>query len=402
MALARSAWFVSKGLVLRMDAGADGTRWSQPRDFLGQFPALRGLGVTGAVGGTALLGGFQTARNELVLASDAGCLRLDMAAGVVVEGPMDLGSWRSTRAAPRPPNLVAGLGDPTRVLFLYSDGWAIFDPVHDTLDGPHPSEELQFARPGGDTVSLSLGSCAVALADGLLYVFGQFGLGGYQAFDIGGRTTDGVDHPLSAGFPPLDAAGFAAPAAAWAMTTDTEAWLDVSLGADVSSGVLRALSQTARALGAAPAVLLAVADAESGVRTGAYHPAGRYGLLQLTAAQLAAAGWGGDPAGSLDAPPEALQPVLQQHLASCGVVPDLDEAAVWGLLLMGDVDRSAWTPDTVVAAPAGPRPEVFATHAVADVDGDGSLTLGDLDRYVRARRGEPRLLELARRLRELD
>ena len=55
----------------------------------------------------------------------------------------------------------------------------------------------------------------------------------------------------------------------------------------------------------------------------------------------------------------------------------------------------------MIAAPNGPRPQLWATHGVADVGGDGQLTVDDLRRYLRSKRRDPTLTELLRRTREL-
>jgi hypothetical protein len=397
MAGAHSAWFVVNGLVIRFDVDGDSSRWSPARDLIQELPALAQLGVTGQVGGTPVIGGFQLGPSEVVIVTGAGCLELDLATGVVIEGPMDLGVWRSTRS-PRSPNLITGLGDPRKVLFMYSDGFAFFDPVSDALDGPHPSADLQFSRPQGDTVSLTLGAAACFLPDRNLYVFHSDG--GYQLYDMQSRTTDTSFHPVSSMFAPVAAAG-APPSAAWAMIGYVDTWTAALLSGDVSNALLRAIVAAAQGANVHPDVALAVINAESGVRQDAYHPAGRYGLLQLTAEQLAAAGWGGPPAGVLTAPPDAQRDVLGNRLAAAAVGPDADEALLWGALLLPGEDRSQWTATTVIASPTGPRPELFATHGAADADGDGQLTIGDLDLYTRARRNERRFAELASRLHEL-
>jgi hypothetical protein len=400
MAAAASAWFVAGGLVTRMDVRDGVERWSQPRDLVSHFPALAQLGVTGD-GGTAIVGAFQTGSTELVFVTGMdvgpvpaqGCLRVNLALGVVTEGPTPLTTWFSTRVG-RQPNLVAGLGDPRRVLFMYSDEFAFFDPVADTMDGPHPSSDLEFARPDGPPISMTLGTAAVHLPDGRLYVFDQFY--GCTAYDLQNRTSE--IRALADAFPQLSAT----PSAAWSMSTVVDDWAAVLPTGDVPTAVLRAIRTAATGAGLHPNVVLAVVEAESGGRIDAYHPAGRYGLLQLTAERLAAAGWAGPPAAVLTAPPDAQQAVLQTHLGAAAVPPDADEAYLWGALLTPGDDRSGWAPETVIAAPDGPRPELLASHGVADVDGDGRLTLGDLDRHLRQRREERRMQELLRRLAELD
>lgn len=400
MTVTHSAWFVSNGQVVRRDAGpAPGAEvWSRPSGFLERFPVFTQTGVTGQIGGTWMRGGFQSGPDEFVLITEGGYWRLDMASGTVIEGPAALGAtWVSTRAAPRLADMVVGLGDPSRVLFVFSDGWAIFDPVRDTFDGPHPHEELQFTRPGGDSISLTLGRTAVQMADGLLYVFGG---SGYQSYDVAGRTTDGVQHPLPDAFPPLADFGLD-PLFAWAMVTDADAWSAAGPSSDVPGGVLRAILGAAQQVDLSPDVLLAVINAESGVRATAYHPAGRYGLLQLTAEELASAGWTSTPAAFLDASPQQLEDVLRSYLVNHGLTGEADEAGLWVRRLVPDLDLATFSPEAVLAAPGGPRPELYASHGVADVDGDGQLTAADMNRYIRAARREPRMEALRERLRLL-
>ena len=141
---------------------------------------------------------------------------------------------------------------------------------------------------------------------------------------------------------------------------------------------------------------------ESGLRTTAYHPAGRYGLLQLTAEQLAAAGWTKSPQEYLDAGPAQL-PVIATYLKRLMLPSDTDELGVWLCYLLG----RAYTQDDItstapVAAAGGPRPEVWASHAIADFDGDGALGITDLATYIGTIRHDVRFVEVRNRLRQLS
>ena len=61
-------------------------------------------------------------------------------------------------------------------------------------------------------------------------------------------------------------------------------------------------------------------------------------------------------------------------------------------------DRAAFDPTKVIAAPGGPRADLFASHGVADMDGDGRLMATDLQQYLRSLRSDSRQVELQERL----
>ncbi|MFG2891309.1 hypothetical protein [Streptomyces sp. NPDC048248] len=395
-----SIWFTAGGLVIRMDGRDDGVHWSRPKDFAARFPALALMGVVRPLLG--IMGGIQTGPSEIVLISGGpggatGSIRLDMATGAVIEFPAAIDAGLGL-----PPPLngqdIVGI-DRSTVLIRALDGWGFHDPVHDTFDGMRPYEEFGFTAPDGSQDLLNGSGKAVFVPGGELHMFAAFGFAGtYQVFDMNTRTTDGVRRLLSQDWPQLVESGMAPPEAAWLMTGDPEQWPAPQLTPDVSDGVLRSLSDAALGADVSPGVLLAVAYAESGMRTSAYHPSGRYGPLQLTADQLEAAGWADLPGNVLDAMPEELTPVLTAHLLNVGIPSDADEAAVWSSLLVPGLDLAA---DTVLGAVGGPREEVFASHGTADMDGDGVVTPLDLHRYIRSRRHEPRMLELRERLNNL-
>lgn len=100
----------------------------------------------------------------------------------------------------------------------------------------------------------------------------------------------------------------------------------------------------------------------SGLRTDAYHPAGRYGLLQLTAEQLVAAGWTGTPEIYLAVQEEQLPPIAA-HLAGLDLPTETNEVGLWACLHLTPQERAGLDVDTVLAAPGGPRPELYAATA---------------------------------------
>jgi len=60
---------------------------------------------------------------------------------------------------------------------------------------------------------------------------------------------------------------------------------------------------------------------------------------------------------------------LVERAAALAVDSDLrslDALHLAAALLLPGEDRTSWAVDTVIASPAGPRPELFATHGVAD------------------------------------
>ena len=395
-----SIWFTANGLVMRMDGRDDGVHWSRPRDFAARFPALALMGVVRPLLG--IMGGIQTGPSEIVFIGSGpggatGSIRLDMATGAVIEFPAQFGSGLGL---PPPLNAqdITGI-DRSTVLVRSLDGMGFLNPLNDTFDGMRPYDDFGFTTPdGSQDLLFGLGK-AVFVPGGELHVFEAFGFSRtHQVFDMNTRTTDGVRRLFSQDWAQLVDNGMAPFDGAWLMTGDPEQWPAPQLTRDVPDSLLRTVRDAAVGADVPPDVLLAVAYAESGMRMTAYHPAGRYGLLQLTAVQLEESGWADLPGNVLDAMPEELTPVLTAYLLNAGIPADADEAAVWTSLLLQGLD---FGPGTVVGAIGGPREDVFASHNVADTDGDGVITPENLHRYLRSRRHEPRLLELRERMSNL-
>lgn len=388
--MAHSAWFVFGSVVQRMDTDDAGRRtwpWAQAQQLEYAFPPLALL--LGADGGLRIVGGVQMAENEVTIGLDAGgSVRLDGARGAVVLGPPR--AWRFGMFSH-----VVGVEHPPRGFTFGRDAHRWFDRVTSSGEEPHPQVGLDFTLPDGTTTTLGEGDAAMTLPDGRLCLFNG---PTFQIFDLAALTTDGVARAVADEFPPLVQPPLDRLTGAFSMTTDVRTWGASGVSGDVPRTTLEVVKAAATGAGLDPKVVLDVAELETGLRADAYRPEGRYGLLAMTADQLAAAGWAGAPGEFLAAAPDAQQPVLQAHLASLGPLEDIDQAAFWMVLLAGRDVMTGLTETTVFAAAAGPHADVFASHANLDLDGDGGLSYTDLNRSYRSRRRDRRFVELEDRL----
>jgi hypothetical protein len=403
MTTGESIWYVDvNGGLARVDVGAGFDRWTMPRDLHESFPALLAFGVRRQTFNSKpsdvgkVTEAFQTGPNELVLRVTAArwisefnrfpverAVRLDVATGAIVEYPAAFGAgiyvdgWRRYR-------------------IFNNEAWDVLNTVTKEFIARHQWTDSVFRLPDGGTVGLPPGGVTLGVADGRLYVRPNGSGGSYRIFDLDNLATDGIDHGgREPHFPIPDRM-----TRAWSMTTDPDSWYASRPGGEFSRSMLEAINTTALQTGGGAAELLSVMNAESGLRTNAYHPAGRYGLLQMSADQLRAAGWAGTPDEFLDAGERQI-PVIRTHLAGLGMPHETDETGLWLCLLLPANERVGLELDTVIAAPNGPRPQLWATHGIADVGGDGQLTVDDLRRYLRSKRRDPTLTELLRRTREL-
>jgi hypothetical protein len=405
MTTGESIWYLdSNGGLARVDVG-DTDRWTMPRDLHDAFPALLAFGARPQPEVGKVAGAFQTGPNELMLHLTAArwfsefnrfaverSVRLDVATGAVVEYPAVFGA-----------NSVIG----DSMVGFYADGWRryrIFDreawdvlnTVTEEFIAQHDWTDPVFRLPNGNAVGLPSDGVTLGVVDGRLYVSTNESPWSYRIFDLDNLVTDGVAHggkePL---FPIPDGM-----TRAWSMATDPDSWYARRPGGEFSRDMLEAINTTAMQTAGGAAELLAVMNAESGLRTNAYHPAGRYGLLQLSADQLTAAGWTGTPDEFLAAGERQI-PIIRTHLTGLSIPHETDETGLWLSLLLPVDELVGMDLDTVIAAPNGPRPQLWASHGVADVGGDGQLTVDDLRRYLRSKRRDPRLVELVKRTREL-
>jgi hypothetical protein len=403
---AESIWYLDKnGGLARVDvSGID--RWTMPRDLHESLPALLAFGARRQFDVGHVTDAFQTGPNELVLRLTAArwfsefsrssierAVRLDVTTGAVVEYPAAFGATSMIGGS-----MVGFYVDGWRRYRIFnSEAWDVLNTVTGEFIARHQWTESVFRLPGGGTVGLPVGGSTLGVVDGRLYVGLAGSLWSYRIFDLDNLVTDGADHggreplfPIPDGMTRL-----------WSMTTDPDSWYARQPGGEFSREMLQAINTTALETGGGGAAeLLAVMNAESGLRTNAYHPAGRYGLLQMSADELGAAGWD-DTEDEFLAAGERQIPVIRTHLAGLGIPHETDETGLWLCLLLPADERIGVELETVIAAPNGPRPQLWATHGVADVGGDGRLTVDDLRRYLRSKRRDPRLVELLKRTQEL-
>jgi hypothetical protein len=409
MAIGQSTWYVDvNGGIARVDVDAHGVaRWTASTDLHELFPALPCFGTSrwttsGAiVSPGALVGAQQTGPDEFVFDVHANGwqgifpntwdrpVRVDMLSGAVVQykAPFD---GRTIHAEGWREYFVTASGAQA--------GWRIVNTVTQTRIEPpgggfHPWADAVFTLPTGARVGLPPGGTALGLDRGRLFVKLANSAWGYQIFDLDNLTTDGVtygDGPAPGSVP----AGYTR---LWSAIADPESWHRLHPAGEVGRDVLEAIAAAATAGGVSAKELMSVMNAESGLRTTAFHPAGRYGLLQLTADQLRAAGWTGTPDEYLTAGAGQL-PVIGTYLRSLAIPADIDDTGLWIWHLLLPADRAAFDPTKVIAAPGGPRADLFASHGVADMDGDGRLMATDLQQYLRSLRSDSRQVELQERL----
>jgi hypothetical protein len=400
-----SIWYFDvNGSLARVDV-SDIDRWTMPRDLHESFPALLAFGARSQREVGSVTDAFQTGPNELVLRVMAERwisevlrspierpVRLDIATGAVVEYPAAFGTT-SVIGDSRVGIYVDGW---RRYRIFENEAWDVLNTVTKEFIARHQWTDSVFELPGGGTVGLPPGGVTLGVVDGRLFVRPSAAQWAYRIFDLDNLVSDGIDHggrePL---FPIPDGL-----TRVWSMTTDPDSWNARRPGGEFSREMLEAINTAALQSGGGATQLLSVMNAESGLRTNAYHPAGRYGLLQMSAEQLRGAGWVGTPDEFLDAGERQI-PVIQTHLAGLGLPSETDETGLWLCLLLPVNERAGIELDTVIATPDGPRPQLWATHGVADVGGDGQLTVDDLRRFLRSKRRDRKLTELTRRTREL-
>jgi hypothetical protein len=403
MTMGRSTWYRDrKGSLARVDVDDAGAHWTAGTDMAEILPALPCLGVhdifapnlgdppwVGVIG----QGAFQTGPNDVVLAvvvnrfsgvfqiDRTRRVHLDLASGAVTEMPVTFFSVPTTGAK------IAYTGW-RRYRIFDGDQWDILNLITEQEITKHQWADPVFAQPDGSTVGLPAGWTSIGVSNGRLYLRPPESEWAFRVFDLDNLVTDGqtygdgADHQPPAGWDQI-----------WTILTDPDRWLAGQPGAEIGRDLLEAVIAMAHRIGSSADVLLAVLNLESGLRTDAYHPAGRYGLLQLTAEELTAAGWTGTPEDYLCAQQEQLTPI-GTHLAGLDVPADIDETGLWVCLHLTPPERTDLDLGTVLAAPGGPRPELYARYGVADVTRDNQLTVDDIRRYLRSKRHDARLTQL--------
>jgi hypothetical protein len=399
MTMGRSTWYRDdKGSIARLDTA--GEVWTAGTDLAEALPALTCLGVhdiltrgtaSPPLAGEIRAGVYQTGPDEIVLAVTVNSftgvgstqaqqtrpVRLDLASGAVIEMP-----------APFFP--AAGTGT-----YTVDEGWRryqISDGQHwSVITGQeitqHQWTDPVFTQPDGSLTGMSDRELSTGLSNGQLYLCPRESPWHYRIFDLDNLLTDGQVYGGSFLPPPVGWEQL------WTIRTDPDRWLAGRPAGEIGRDFLDALLTAAQRIGSSADVLLTVLNLESGLRTGAYHPAGRYGLLQLTAEELTAAGWTGTPEDYLSAGQGQLVPIAV-HLAGLGIPAGADEVGLWACLHLSPPERAGLDSGTVLAAPTGPHPELYARYGVADVARDDQLTVDDMYRYLRSKRNDARLTQL--------
>lgn len=407
-----ASWFVANGQVVRLDVDdSNDVRWTFNLALDDALGPLSTLAVTGFPAGARISGGFGLPDGTVVLVTDEGWVTLDPQRGVLVDGPFDQTRWFCLQGVELG-ELVVGLPG-ARALFLHAEGsastYSIFDPTLATLDGPNLLSGLSFSGPQG-AVPMRLDENTVAAAlipPGWLYLFWPDGH--CRLYELTGKTTDDFYHPLVDDFYQLSEAGFVPQYIVSVADGDGAPGEYPGLpDTAVVQAVTEVLDPDQKETARPYAVwALLIAEAESGLRTGAFNPAGRYGLYSLDAAELTAVGWLATPASVLTVADGALQQLVEDILNKADAYPSVASAgALWANLLTLDdgtamLSAATVTPATVVAAPGGPRPDLWQSHAVADVGGDGQLDVADLDAYLDVLRATRRWGRITRRLAQL-
>ena len=106
-----------------------------------------------------------------------------------------------------------------------------------------------------------------------------------------------------------------------------------------------------------PIDLALVLDAISGLRADAYHPSGRYGFLQLTAAELGRIGLA-DPEQVYGLTALRQLDVVRARLVQLEVGAPASAAHLWAALLVPGFDMANAEPNAVVATPRRHRSRV--------------------------------------------
>jgi hypothetical protein len=412
MATGQSTWFYDRnGNMARLDVSTDGSeRWTAATSVDDVFPALKCYGVTrfratssfttpGTITGARPTGvdeiTFDVVANGWNGATNFDWprpVRVDMTSGAVVEYPAPFAP-----GIPQPNQAAIFTSGSRQYRMFDGTAWQIFNTVTQQFIAQHAWNDAVFTLSTGGHVGLQATGKTIGVDNGKLYLRTTDTPSSYRVFDLDNLTTDGILYGAGPGSVPPTGLELG-----WSVIADPESWRRRRPAAEFSRDLLEAINVAAHDAGTVAQILLTVMTAESGLRTTAYHPAGRYGLMQLTAAQLAAAGWTGTPEDYLAAG-EGQMPAIRTYLQGLGIPPDADELFVWichllagegiaGLLAAG-LDLP-----TVLAAPNGPRPELWASHGIADMDGDGQLTVGDLNKYLRRLRNTARFVELKQRL----
>ena len=377
--VAYRAYFFTSTQVAWFDATVDGQRtWSRTHLIEDLWPGLTGIFPDNAGVPSAVVQGVHPVSSTVlsVMGGSANFMPttyVDVAKGALVPNPR---AYSSRPVITHTPSWDVG----PIVLYRNADGTANLVDLRDDSAGPAQPFPLDSTSP------------MIAIPDEPLRWFTS-DVPQNVASRVGNTT---VVQPVSAVFPELPLTGPIVEAtilygAAEAALADATAALT---DADV-----RAVVDLAGPLGARGEELLAALYLLSGLRPGAYHPQGYYGIAQLSAQQLPVGGWTDPPAAILDASGQRQIGVLSTYL---GTFP-FHAGAHWQLaaLLSGTPLTDQGDATVVARAPYPPRlralEPVTANGVVAD-----TITVADLRNAINAVLAGPLHWELRNRAAEIS
>jgi hypothetical protein len=166
---------------------------------------------------------------------------------------------------------------------------------------------------------------------------------------------------------------------------------------ELSDSFFDELSAIASTFGLSPHDLALVLEAISGLNPAAYHPAGRFGLLQFSADELAAMG--------LQQPEQLFSftaveqlDVVRARLQQLGISGAASAGHLWAAFLIPGFDAMGAPMSLVIAASQGPDPAIYERLAVLDSLNLGFVRLNALTLHLQQIAGGERWNELSQRL----
>ena len=166
---------------------------------------------------------------------------------------------------------------------------------------------------------------------------------------------------------------------------------------EVADSFLTELAKVASVFVIEPVDLALVLEAISGLRADAFHPAGRFGLLQLTGSELESLGVD-DPEQLYALTPLRQLDVVRARLELLGISAPASAAHLWAALLVPGFDGMGAKLDATVAARHGPDAELYERLAAFDPHVLGTVKLDALDAHLFQLRSGERWNELVCRL----
>lgn len=277
-----------------------------------------------------------------------------------------------------------------KVYFFRGSSYLRYDLAADRVDPGYPKPIAGNWR-GVD--ASWVGSAGV---DGVLYTGGDraylFGSGDYVAL-AWHRKAQLPGYPVTTADAWTGLASLGTPDAVWSVAANT------GPSGDLSDAFVAGVRDVATDLGCAPLDLLGVMMSESDVDPSAQNPlGGATGLIQFMPAILSGLGWvdGQDAFARLAA--EDQLPYVQKFFAPYARHGLTSPGRLYQATFLPGTLAAGQGPGTVLAAAGGPHTQAYTANRGLDVDGDGAITIGDLDARIAAVQTGRRWTDLASRI----